>query len=112
MTHRNRERARGAQLLLEADRMRRRTWWLRAAGAGAALFGAVAQTALSPGLGGIFLAGGLMLLAVAEEVRRTAVTMSREARRAARRQIAEEPATTDLIDYLGDYGVTRHSQAA
>lgn len=108
--HRTKERVRGAELLYEADRMRRRTWWLRACGALAALFGALAQTGDSPALGGIMLAGGLMLLAVAEEVRRKAVTMSREARRAARRQIAEEPTHSEFVDYLSEL-VDRHRAA-
>ncbi len=112
MNHRNRERTKGAQFLFEADRMRRRTAWLRAAGALASVFGAVAQSAFSPVVGGVFLAGGLMLLAIGEEVRRSAITMSQEARRAARRQIAEEAATTDLVDYLGEIASARRARAA
>lgn len=110
---RTKERAKGAMLLLEADRLRRGTWWFRAIGAAAALFGAVFQAGPSPALGGIVLACGLMLLAIAEEVRQKAVYMSREARRAARRQIAEEPAHSDLIDYLNEFNrKSRTSRAA
>lgn len=87
--------------------MRRRTWWMRAVGAIAAVCGAVAQSAVSPALGGLFLAGGLMLLAVAEEVRRKAAHMSREARRAARRQIAAEAATTELYDFQAELAARR-----
>lgn len=100
---RTKERAKGARLLLEADRLRRGTWWFRAIGAAAALIGAVFQAGPSSPLGGIVLACGLMLLAIAEEVRQKSVIMSREARRAARRQIAEEPAHSDLIDYLNEF---------
>jgi hypothetical protein len=103
------ERTKGARLLLEADRLRRGTWWIRATGATASLFGALFQMGSSPALGGIILASGLMLLAIAEEVRQKAVSMSREARRAARRQIAESPARSDLVDYLHEFQRTRRA---
>ncbi len=93
-------RTHGAELLLEADRTRRMALGLRAVGAVAAAGGAIAQSWLSPGLGGLLLAGGLLLLAVADEVRRRALELSRVARRAAREALAEELGSAPLPGYL------------
>lgn len=89
MSHTADSRLRGADLLLDADRTRRRAWTLRALGACAAAFGALFQQVLSPAVGGLLLAGGLLLLAVAEESRRKAGRLSRHARRAARLELAQ-----------------------
>jgi hypothetical protein len=99
MIHRNEVRFRGAELLLEADRVRRRALWLRACGALAALAGALSQNGQFAAQGGMVLALGLVMLALAGEVRRQSTELSREARRAARRQIAESPAAKRYHGY-------------
>lgn len=109
MILRSEKRTKGHELLLDADRTRRRAWWLRFFGALAATAGALSQNWLSPAVGGLLLAGGLMLLAVAGEVRRKALDMSKKARRAARREIAEERPVDRLSTYLG--GIDTHRAA-
>lgn len=85
---------------------------MRLFGAVCAFSGALIQNGISPGLGGLMLAGGLMLLAVAEEVRRKAVSMSQKARSVARHQIAEDLANLSGLEGPAPVGFSPLRQRA
>lgn len=112
MTHRSENRFKGTDLLGEAARLQKKAWWGRLLGAFAALVGALGQSGPSPVLGGMLLAGGLLLLAVTEEARRKAVELGKHARHAARRQLADEIGANDVLHYLSEGDRRPRSRAA